>query len=122
MSVFTKAKGIAAAAFATATVIAATPAFAGAPASALAFESNGRTMEVRYADLDLTQADGRAELRSRLSRAASRVCYTSDSREMRACRINALDHIKEPVKTVIARAETRSRYADATPTKVMVGN
>ena len=111
-----KIKGIAAA-FAAAALISGTPAFAEP------FASNGRTAEVRFADLDLTKSDDRRELNRRLYRAASRVCSSTDSREVTRCREGALRNIKQPVAAALARAETRARYADASRNaKVMVGN
>lgn len=111
------AKAVTAAFVAAATLVAGTPAFAEP------FESNGRTVEVRFADLDLTKAEDRTELQGRLRRAATRVCISSNTREMMACRQKSLAHIKEPINAALARAETRARYADArTGAKVMVGN
>ena len=118
----TKTKSVTAALAAAAALIAGTPAFAGT------FQSNGRTAEVRYGDLDLTQAADRQALNKRLRKAATQVCATSDVREMMACREKALDNVAQPTSAVIARAETKARYADASPTgaqgeaKVVVGN
>ncbi|MDX3910353.1 MAG: UrcA family protein [Sphingobium sp.] len=116
MRISTTSKGITAALVAAATLI------AGAPAFAEPFVSNGRTAEVRYGDLDLSQPAGQAELKRRLNNAAFRVCALNPQDEMAACRKIALRHVSEPIKTAIARAETRSRYADATPTKAIAGN
>lgn len=110
------AKTITAAFVAAATLIAASPAFADS------FQSNGKTMEVRYGDLDLTKDAGQAELKGRLFHAATRVCPSSDFREVQACRKLALRNIKEPMRTAIAMAESRARFADASATKPMVGN
>lgn len=114
----TKTKGITTALVAAAALIAGTPAFADT------FESNGRTAEVRYGDLDLSQAAGRQALNKRLRKAATQVCTASEVREMMACREKALDNIAQPVNAVIARAETKARYADASTSdaKVVVGN
>lgn len=97
-----------AAAFATVTLIAT----AGA-ASAEPFESNGRRAEVYHGDLNLAKADHQKQLRSRISRAASRVCATTDLAAMTACRSKAIAHVSAPVNAAIARAETGERYADA---------
>lgn len=112
-----KPKGITAALAAAAALITAAPAFA-AP-----FASNGRTAEVRFADLDLTKSDDRSELNRRLYRAATRVCSSMDFREVTRCREGALRNIKQPVRAALARAETRARYAEASGNaKVIVGN
>lgn len=95
---------------------------AGTPAFADTFQSNGKTMEVRYSDLDLTKAAGRAELKGRLFHAATRVCPSMDFREAQACRTRALRNIQEPMATAIAAAESRARFADASMTKPVVGN
>ncbi|MGK2908360.1 MAG: UrcA family protein [Sphingobium sp.] len=107
----------------TVALISAAALIPGTSAFAEPFVSNGRTAEVRFADLDLTNAKDRTELQSRLRRAATRVCVNSNTREMMACRQKALAHIEAPVSAALARAETRARYADArTGAKVMVGN
>lgn len=109
---------------ATAALAAAAALIAGTPAFAGTFQSNGRTAEVRYDDLDLTQASGRQALDKRLRKAATQVCVVTDVRETMACREKALDNIAQPVSAVIARAETKARYADASQNeaKVIVGN
>ena len=67
--------------FATAKIITALSAAAllagSGIASAEEFTSNGRTTEVRFGDLDLTRHADQQELRTRISRAASRVCFLS---------------------------------------------
>lgn len=119
MFAFTTKTKAAAASFAfAAALVAGSPAFAGD------FVSNGRTAEVRYDDLDLTQASGRQVLDKRLRKAASQVCAATTVREVMLCREKALDNVAKPVRTAIARAETKGRYADASTTdaKVIVGN
>jgi len=106
----------------TAALVAAAALVTGSPAFAEPFLSNGRTVEVRYGDLDLSQPAGQTELKHRLNKAAFRVCALSPRDEMAACRKITLRNVSQPVKTAIALAETRARYADATPTKAMVGN
>jgi UrcA family protein len=98
-------------------LVATTPAFAEP-----AFESNGRQIEVRYTGLDLTSASDRQALKRRLGAAADKVCASNDEREFAACRKIALQHVKRPVATAIARAETNARYAQASSTAVQVGN
>lgn len=105
--------------------LAATACFAAAvPAFAETFESNGRTAEVRFADLDLSQADGQQELRQRITRAANKVCVERDLNQQAACAARARANVKAKTDAVIARAETNQRYADAgkTTNQVMVGN
>lgn len=85
----------------------------GSAASAGEFQSNGRTTEVRFGDLDLSKAEGRKQLQQRINRAASRVCSSSSMAEASACRKLAIANIKAPVEAAIARAKTGERYADA---------
>ncbi|WP_336971790.1 UrcA family protein [Sphingobium aromaticiconvertens] len=102
--------------FATKTLIALTAlaslAAAGS-ANAGEFESNGRTAAVRYHDINLSDAAGQKELQRRIRSASNRVCVSADTRTMAACRKLALDHVKAPVASAIARAATGERYADA---------
>ena len=119
MSVFsTKTKSFTAALAAAAALVAGTPAFAET------FVSNGRSVEVRHGYLDLNNAEGRRALNARIYKTATKVCATADAREMMACREKTLNHIKQPISAAIARAETKARYADATPAsaRVVVGN
>jgi UrcA family protein len=101
--------------------VAALTGAAGA-ASAEDFQSNGRTSEVYHGDLNLAKADQQKELRSRISRAASRVCASTDLAMVAACRRNAIAHVQAPITAAIARAETRERYADASGTRSIAGN
>ncbi len=82
-------------------------------ASAEDFVSNGRTTAVRFGDLDLSNQAHQQQLRSRVVRAASRVCSSADLAAMQACRAKAIAHVDAPVATAIARAENGQRYADA---------
>lgn len=94
-------------------------------ASAQEFVSNGRTAEVRHGDLDLSQAAGQRQLRTRIARAASRVCASTDLSAQMACRAKAIAHVQAPISAAIARAETKDRYADAGPrnaVRPVVGN
>lgn len=93
-------------------VFAAASLIAGS-ASAETFMSNGRTFEVRFGDLDLSQAADQRELQSRIGRAAGRVCGSRDLAEATRCRSAAIAHVKAPVAAAIARAETKARYAEA---------
>ncbi len=108
---------------ATLCLIGAAPAFAGE------MVSNGRQIEVRYADLDLTQSHGKAELDRRIKSAAYRVCSGRELHEVAVCRQATLKNTQAPVANAIARAETKARYADAgngtttgAGTAVIVGN
>lgn len=98
----------AAAAFASVALIAG----AGA-ANADTFASNGRTSAVYHGDLDLSKAAHQQQLRSRIARAASRVCLSMDLAASQACKVKAIAHVEAPVTAAIARADTSERYADA---------
>lgn len=82
-------------------------------ASAQDFVSNGRTMEVRHGDLNLSKAADQSELRSRIVRAAGRVCSSSDLATQQTCKAKAIAQVQVPVNAAIARAATGERYADA---------
>lgn len=89
------------------------------------FQSNGRTKEVYHGDLDLTKADQQKELHSRLARAASRVCSSTNLHEQQLCKAKAMAHVAPRMSAAIARAETKERYADARgsePVRPVVGN
>lgn len=90
-------------------------AFAQAPveASGEAFVSNGRTSAVYHGDLNLNDAGDQRQLRSRVIRAANRVCSSSDLSVEQACKAKATAQVQAPVSAAIARAETGERYADA---------
>ncbi|EQA96996.1 UrcA family protein [Sphingobium wenxiniae] len=103
---FAPLKTLSIAAFAAASLIASS-------AGAETFVSNGRTFKVRFNDLDLSQRADQKELQSRIDRAASRVCSSSNLAEASRCRAAALTHVKAPVAAAIARAESRERYAEA---------
>jgi UrcA family protein len=108
----------------TATLAAAAVFAAGASAYAETFESNGKTMEVRFNDLDLTQPAHQKVLRQRISAAAVKVCANRDLTLQSTCAAKARAHVKAPIATAIARAETKARYADAGKSAgpVMAGN
>lgn len=93
---------------------------AGAQASFIPFESNGRTVEVRYDDLDLTKTADQRALTQRIRRAAVKVCPGRTLQDVRSCQIAALDHVREPIATAIAKAQTgdASRFADVGKDKV----
>lgn len=82
-------------------------------ASAQEFQSNGRTTPVYHGDLNLTQPAHQQQLRSRIARAASRVCASVDLAMQQACRAKAIAQVEAPISAAIARAETGERYADA---------
>ncbi|MFD1107429.1 UrcA family protein [Sphingobium olei] len=114
------------AAIASATVALALTAGAAGAAGINDFQSNGRSVEVRHGDLDLTKADQRQQLQTRISRAASRVCSKGGLNEQQACRKLAIAQVQPRISAAIARAETKERYADATPAareaRTVVGN
>ncbi|CAM5541093.1 UrcA family protein [Sphingobium scionense] len=91
-------------------------------ASAEEFKSNGRTTQVRFGDLNLTRHADQQQLRSRIARAANKVCATSDLAAMSACRSAAIAHVEAPIATAIARAASSERYADAKDARAVVGN
>lgn len=98
-----------------------------AQAQAEDFQSNGRTTEVYHGDLDLSDPADQKLLRSRIGRAALRVCRTDDAAALRDCRAKAIAHVEAPVTAAIARAETSERYADASgdagkEVRTLVGN
>lgn len=92
--------------------------------SAQPFQSNGRTSPVYHGDLDLTKVDQQKQLHSRISRAANRVCASTDLSAQQACKSKAIAQVQAPISAAIARAETGERYADAGNRKVraIVGN
>lgn len=113
----------------TATLAATLCLIGGAPAFASEMVSDGRQIEVRYGDLDLTQAEGKTQLNRRIKSAAHRVCSGRELHEVRVCREATLEKTQAPVAKAIARAETKARYADAgngtttgAGTAVVVGN
>lgn len=93
---------------------------AAAQASVIPFESNGRTVEVRYDDLDLSKAADQRALTLRIRRAAVKVCPGRTLQDVRSCQIAALDHVREPIATAIARAKGQdaNRFADVGKDKV----
>ncbi|WHO37830.1 UrcA family protein [Sphingobium sp. AP49] len=113
--------------FATTKIIAALGTLAlmgtAGAASAEEFISNGRTTQVRFGDLDLTRQADQQQLRTRIARAANKVCATTDLAAMTACRAAAIARVEAPVATAIARAESGQRYADAgKDVRPVVGN
>ncbi len=82
-------------------------------ASAEDFQSNGRTTQVYHRDLDLSKPEQQAQLRSRIARAANRVCSSIDLVAMTACKRMTIAHVDAPVNAAIARADTGEHYASA---------
>ena len=89
-------------------------------ANATSFESNGRTTEVRYHDLDLTKEAGQRALNARIKRAAAKVCPAQNSNEAKKCQTVAIANLRAPVNAAIAKAQSRSqeRFAQASEEKV----
>lgn len=113
--------------FATTKIIAAFSSIAllasAGAASAEDFASNGRTTQVRFGDLDLSNQAHQQELRTRIARAANRVCSSMDLTVMRTCKERAIAHVEAPIAAAIARADSKDRYADAgKDARVVVGN
>jgi UrcA family protein len=84
-----------------------------AGASAAAFESNGKTVEVRYHDLDLSQPKGQRALNGRINRAAANVCAEYKmTAAIAKCQRQAAAHVRSNVELAIAKAQGAQRYAD----------
>ena len=73
----------------------------------------GRTTEVRYADLNLTTADGAQALKARVERAARRVCQADGDRTLasaaqaKACTGVAIAKAMPQVELALANAGTQ---------------
>ncbi|AEG47842.1 hypothetical protein Sphch_0140 [Sphingobium chlorophenolicum L-1] len=82
-------------------------------ASAVEFESNGKTAEVRYNDLDLSSAKGQNVLKGRIWRAAWKVCeHGATSAEIKKCQSVAAAHVRSSVELAIAKAQSGERFAE----------
>lgn len=101
--------------------IAASLTLVSTPAFAETFEPNGKTVEVRHGDLDLTKASDQKVLRRRIADAAGKVCASSDLTVYLTCRQKALRHVKEPVATAVARAAVKNRYAKVGAIEPVIG-
>jgi len=75
-----------------------------AAANNIPFESNGRTVEVDYKDLDLSKKADQRTLTQRIRRAAVKVCPGRTVGETRACQLSALNNVREPIAAAIAKA------------------
>ena len=88
-------------------------------APAQAADYDGRSIAVRYADLDLTTTVGAARLERRIAYAAKIVCGPADMRaldqamQVRACRTGAIASAEPQVKLILALADRGTRFADA---------
>ncbi|MEJ7934735.1 UrcA family protein [Sphingobium sp. AN558] len=87
------------------------PLSAASAAGTDAFESNGRTMDVRYGDLNLASKADQATLRSRLIKASWKVCSGETAHVVEKCRSAALAHVRAPVAAAIASAERGDQLA-----------
>lgn len=87
------------------------PLSAASAAGADAFISNGKTMEVRYGDLDLASKADQETLRRRLVKATWKVCAGETGVVLEKCRTAALNHVRAPVAAAIASAERGERLA-----------
>lgn len=84
-----------------------------AAASATEFESNGKSVEVSYHDLDLSKKSDQRALNGRIKRAAEKVCPTNDtSAAIKKCQAVAAAHVRSSVELAIAKAQNGERYAD----------
>ena len=94
---------------------------AAAVAASLATPAASRSIEVRAGDLDLTTAEGRAMLDTRVGRAARNVCAAHGVRGLAElamateCRRIALDSAQAQVAALVARSETRLAQAGSSP-------
>ena len=76
-----------------------------------------RVTQVRYADLDIADAQGRAKLDQRLTRAARRVCGPVENRDAReaaeatACQRAALEQAQRTIDTRLAARKGRAQVA-----------
>ena len=61
------------------------------------FVSNGRTAQVYHGDLNLADADQQKTLRSRIARAAARVCSSSDRMTALSCKSKAIAHVEADI-------------------------
>lgn len=92
------------------TAVAATLSFAGISASANAQDRIIRSVEVQYADLDLTSEGGKEALQNRLRGAVRTVCGGYDSRNLRdtidyrQCTGEARQSAKKATVTLLAAA------------------
>lgn len=84
-----------------------------AQADIIPFQSNGRTVEVRYGDLDLGKKADQRTLTARINSAAGKVCAARTVRESRSCQLLAIEQVRAPVAAAIARAQSGERYAAA---------
>lgn len=93
-------------------------------ASATMFESNGKSVEVSYHDLDLSTKSGQRALNGRIKRAAEKVCPGNDTTAaIKKCQQVAAAHVRSSVELAIARAQNGERYADLSKEKpVGAGN
>ncbi|SNS56175.1 UrcA family protein [Sphingomonas laterariae] len=93
---------------ASATVVAVSPASA---------QSESRSQQVRFGDIDLRSDDGLAELNSRIDNAAKDVCGVSDARTIqeisvaRKCARVAIADTAGPVQLAVAEARSQQGYA-----------
>ncbi|AMK22421.1 UrcA family protein [Sphingobium sp. SJ10-10] len=82
-------------------------------ASAIEFESNGKSVEVSYHDLDLSKKSDQRILNVRIKRAAAKVCPTSDATAAIAkCQQVAAAHVRNSVELAVAKAQSGERFAD----------
>ncbi|KXU29414.1 UrcA family protein [Sphingobium sp. 22B] len=82
-------------------------------ASAAEFESNGKTVEVNYRDLDLSSAKGQNALKWRIWRAAWNTCkHGVRSSDIKECQTVAAAHVRSSVELAIAKAGSGARFAD----------
>ncbi|APL94515.1 UrcA family protein [Sphingobium indicum] len=82
-------------------------------ASAIEFESNGKSVEVSYHDLDLSKTSDQRVLNARIRRAAAKVCPLNDNTAaFEKCQQVAAAHVRGAVELAIAKAGNGERFAD----------
>lgn len=82
-------------------------------ASAIEFESNGKSVEVSYHDLDLSKTSDQRVLNARIRRAAAKVCPLNDTTAaIEKCQQVAAAHVRGAVDLAVAKAQNGERFAD----------
>lgn len=93
--------------------LAAMASLGSAAASAAEFESNGRSVEVRYRDLDLSSRSGQRALNYRINRAAQQVCSGQEVSSMeKKCQKLAVAHVRRSVELAVAKAAPKSGQSE----------
>lgn len=97
---------------ASALALVSAPAMAG-EAALIANEDGSRSMEISYADLNLTSDAGVAALDKRINRAIAKVCKTDNRFDQLKCRDVARKGAAKRTEVAIAQAHSKANYAAA---------